>query len=462
MRSTEQVGAILAGGCCIGCGACSAVGGAALRPRLNRHGMFEPVLPPDFGEETAAAVLNVCPFSDEGPDEDALARALYPAARVDDRLGRYQQLYAGYVAEGEFRARGSSGGVISWLLSELLRTGKVDAVIHVGSAPPGSDRLFAYRVSSTLEEVLAGAKSRYYPVEMSDVLALVLAKPGRYALVGLPCFIKAARRLARVDAVFRERVVHTVGLVCGHLKSTAFADCFAWQAGIPPGALEFIDFRVKQADRQAHDYAVTLRGAGRETTAPASGFFASGWGLGLFKYEACEYCDDVFAETADIAVGDAWIPAYMQDPGGTSVIVARSDEMLRLVEDARREGRLHLEPSTADVIATSQTAGLRHRREGLRYRLHLARQRGHWKPRKRVPASARGVSLRRRRIYRLREDLRRSSHELWLESVRAGDLRRLTDGLRGLLARYHRAQNPLLLRVLARLWRLIRPPGRSS
>lgn len=41
-------------------------------------------------------------------------------------------------------------------------------------------------------------------------------------------------------------------------------------------------------------------------------------------YKACDFCDDVFAETADIALGDAWLPEYVQDGNGTNVVVTRN------------------------------------------------------------------------------------------------------------------------------------------
>ncbi len=36
---------------------------------------------------------------------------------------------------GPHRAAGSSGGLTSWVLEELLTRGEVDAVIHVGRGP---------------------------------------------------------------------------------------------------------------------------------------------------------------------------------------------------------------------------------------------------------------------------------------------------------------------------------------
>ena len=95
----------------------------------------------------------------------------------------------------------------SWLATELLRSGRVDAVAHVSAADPDlRGGFFEYRVSRTPGELGAGAKSRYYPIELSDVLREIRETPGRYAVVGVPCFIKAIHLLRGIDPVVRERV----------------------------------------------------------------------------------------------------------------------------------------------------------------------------------------------------------------------------------------------------------------
>jgi hypothetical protein len=91
-------------------------------------------------------------------------------------------------------------------------------------------------------------------------------------------------------------------------------------------------------------------------------------------------------------------------------MVVRSKSVLALVEAARAEGRLKLEPVDADFIAQTQAAGLRHRRDGLAYRLSL-RNRG-LIPRKRVQPSA-DLPMRRKLVYRLRFGIARWSHRMF-------------------------------------------------
>jgi coenzyme F420-reducing hydrogenase beta subunit len=410
---------VVNGGYCIGCGACAVDPNNHIAISLDSHGKYQASLVPQNSEKADSKGLFVCPFSDESENEDQIGTRLFNEAQHDPRLGYYRALYIGYVAEGAFREKSTSGGLITWLLTELLETKAIDGVIHVTKSDRDLDGcLFEYSISRSRDEILAGAKSRYYPVEASQALRYVREHPGRYAFVGVPCFVKAVRNLMAQDAVIAERIKYCIGIVCGHLKSRAFADCFAWQAGIAPGTLEEIDFRVKRDEGTAGDYSVWLKGAGIEVTRPTRSFLGSNWGYNFFRYEACDYCDDVFAETADIAVGDAWLPPYSQDPKGTSVVVVRNAALAELVQGAITDGRLNFDEASVEQIALSQAGGLRDRREGLAYRLYLRKKQGVWAPKKRVSVRKSGVRVQRRKIYKNRSQMGRLSHVFWLQAVR--------------------------------------------
>lgn len=60
--------------------------------------------------------------------------------------------------------------------------------------------------------------------------------------------------------MYKERIKYTVELICGHQKSTKFAELMAWQLGIKPGDLKDIDFRYKFPDKPASLYGIRVRG----------------------------------------------------------------------------------------------------------------------------------------------------------------------------------------------------------
>ncbi|MBI1356442.1 MAG: glycosyltransferase [Acidobacteria bacterium] len=446
---------VVSGGYCVGCGVCSALDP---RIRMERDEMerYQALLPQGPVRKEAE---RACPFADGTASEDEIAGELYtdPELRRDSNLGVHLETFAGWVEEEDFRKQGSSGGMGAWLLCELLRKGLVDQVVHVAEMPRTPDDadapLFAFKVSTTEAEVRAHAKSRYYPVELSDVVSHILATPGRYAVVAVPCFAKALRLAARQSAPLAERLAFVVGIVCGHLKSGAFAESLAWQCGIAPPDLVDVDFRMKLEGRPASRYGLRVDGLvdGRpvSVTRPMEGLIGANWGHGLFKLKACEFCDDVLAETADVTVGDAWLPQYDADSRGTNVAVVRHRQVLTLMQEAAAEGRLRLDDLSAQAVAASQAGGLRHRRDGLAYRLWLADREGVWRPNKRVSPKASHLTPKLQRIHRLRYALGQASHAAFLQAKQAGDFTVFTDKLTPLIRRYDREQSRSLARRVA-------------
>jgi coenzyme F420-reducing hydrogenase beta subunit len=402
---------IVRSGLCIGCGSCAAGSDDALM-RWDKDRFLKPGGPRHWFDRKSLAFSRRCPFSPSAENEDAIAlRHFAQAPSSDPAIGRFEAAYVGAVSEGPFRKQGSSGGCTNWVAAELLRTGTVDAVAHVAPADPATGRLFQYRLSRSPEELGAGAKSRYYPIELSAVLRAIRATPGRYAVVGIPCFIKAIRLLQRDDPVIRERISHTLGLFCGHMKSAAMVESFAWQLGAELKQVRALDYRIKDETRPANWYRAhvdLVDGSAREKD--WWHLNDGDWGAGFFQNPACNWCDDVVAETADIAFGDAWVEPYSSDGRGTNVIIARTREMGALLEHGRATGALQIEPVSAEFVIATQAAGLRHRREGLAYRLSWFSR--HLRPPKRV-APSRHLPPRRKLVFRLRHHIATWSHRLF-------------------------------------------------
>jgi hypothetical protein len=254
------------------------------------------------------------------------------------------------------------------------------------------------------------------------VLDIVRATEGRYAITGVPCFHKALRLLRRQDPVLDRRIRYQIGIVCGQMKSAHYVEYLAATAGAA-GTLTDACFRRKVDGYPADDYAFEARfqpadGAGAEEVARVmNSRIGVNWGMGYFKPTACDVCDDVLAETADVAVMDAWLPQYVRDGQGWSLVVVRSEELATLHAQARAVGRIVSEPVTPAQVADSQRGGFNHRRAGLGYRLWLMR--GGWTPVKRIPATPDLPALLKIE-QRLRSWLRQRSRTVWL-AVREQD-----------------------------------------
>ena len=379
----------------------------------DRYGQLKPAGTGRWRRMRNAKLARACPFSPHARDEDAIAAELFPAApHIDGRVGRYQAAYVGHAAREDFRANGSSGGMVSWVAAELLRRGLIDGVAHVAPRSRDEDdgRLFGYRIARSLNDLHAGAKSRYYPVELSGVLDEIRRVPGRYAVIGVPCFIKAVQLLRREEPVLRERIAFTLGLYCGHMKSARMIESFAMQMGAEPEHVERAEFRIKDAGRPANWYRAEVTLADGTKRAEDWWQLVEGdWGSGFFQNSACNFCDDVVAETADISFGDAWVEPYSSDGRGTNVVLVRSALLDGMLREGIEEGRLALKPVDRDFVVETQAAGFRQRREGLAWRLSRARP----PVRKRVEPGAAGLKPRRRMIYAMRMSISRWSHRMF-------------------------------------------------
>lgn len=407
---------IIGSGLCIGCGSCVIQhDGKSAKMGFDKYGEIKPQGNSEWLNEPSKKIAVTCPFSPFAIDEDEIALRNFPHAAVTSpTIGRYEQLYVGYSNKSPFRENGSSGGMVSWIASALLDRGLIDGLVHVVAVEGTTDQsqLFAYQISKDLIEISKGAKSRYYPTEMSKVLKLISENPGRYAVVGVPCFIKAVQLLRDTDPVFKERIPYTLGLFCGHMKSSKMVESFAIQSKIDFRSVSSIDFRSKKVGRPANLYFAKFSLASGRYMEKNWDVMADGdWGAGFFMNHACNFCDDVVSETADISFGDAWIEPYSSDYKGTNVIIVRSKDLQHLVDEGITSAELNLEIVDSKFIEETQAAGIRQRREGLSFR--LAKMPPKIVLKKRVAPRVKDIPLSRRISYRLRYSISFWSHEIF-------------------------------------------------
>ncbi|WP_083488152.1 Coenzyme F420 hydrogenase/dehydrogenase, beta subunit C-terminal domain [Stenotrophomonas koreensis] len=368
-------------------------------------------------------------------------------------LGNFTQTFAGRVSNDAYVLGSSSGGLTSWLLSKLVQLGIVDGVINVGAAGEDAQEIFRYSVA-TESELRNRRKSQYYATTMADVLELIKDEPKRYVLVGVPCYIKAARAMCKEDPKIAQRLVFFVALVCGHMKTQAYAESLAWQVGVPPHDLEAVDFRVKGKGRLSSDYdfGALKRGETEMRVAPMSTLQGGNWGHNTFQPEACNFCDDVVGETADISFGDAWLAKFTSDPRGTNIVISRNRRIDEIFACAADANEITLHEVSADEAVASQAGGFRHRRDGLAVRLADDIAAGLSVPVKRVSPNVNAVDKQRANLFRQRRRIAKVSQELFYDAVLHGDLRVYLKGLKREIVRYERLES---FRV--RMRRALRP-----
>lgn len=456
-------------GICIGCGACSVATNGAIRLRLGRHRLYQPDLV-GATEAQLAVASRVCPFSDDALTEDELGAPSIAGRelRDDARIGRISRTFAGRIESEADIVGASSGGLTTWLLTKLLKRGLVDGIVHVAPAPAaGAGSHYEYVVSYGEEELSARRKSQYAPTHLVSVMSKIRGDGRRYAVVGVPCFIKACRLLAEEDSVLGEQVAFYVGLVCGHLKSEFFGESLAWQLGISPSDLAAVDFRVKVPGRPSSQYNFGARKVGQDRwiELPTASLVGGNWGHAAMQPEACNFCDDIFAETADAVFGDAWLPRYVANWRGTNVVVTRNPELDAIFDAGLARGEIAIESLSADEVARSQAGNFRHRREGLAVRLADDLELGLSVPKKRVQPGRRHVTSRRLKLIRQRRSISRLSLETFAHARKSGNLGEYLRPMRAAVRSYRASEGRLMRRVfqrLARAWAAARRRGPSA
>lgn len=450
---------VIDGGYCVGCGVCSQIEESPITIKLDQYGKYQAFIPEYVDLSIISGEFQkVCPFSNKSLNEDEIGNIIFGESMpYHSKIGHYIATYAGYVTEGDFRERGSSGGMGSWIAFKLMEKGLVNGVIHVHSKQcvESDSSLFEYRISTTLEHVIDNSKSRYYPIELSEIIDLVKNSSGRFAFVGIPCFIKAIRLLQLENPILKEKIAYCIGLVCGHLKTSRFAEMFAWQCGIEPSNLKSIDFRTKIEGKNANQYGVTVTGLFenkivKRTSPSIDQVYGANWGWGYFKYRSCDYCDDVVAETADISIGDAWLPQYVHDSEGTNVIVVRNFELASMLEDAVEENQIKLDIISADDIVLSQRSGFEHRREGLAYRLDKMRKQKKWYPKKRVNSTSVKVSRHIAKKQECRILLAENSHLAFESAIKGKSFQIFVSEMKPYVDEYSKLYAQSLIRRIKR------------
>jgi coenzyme F420 hydrogenase subunit beta len=393
---------------CSGCGGCAGVcpedaltmaetpgGDLAARwaagPCASDCGLCAEVCPFDSGVFDPRS-LNAEAF---GPREGALA----PLRHED--TGFFLGAYSGY--SQAHRPASASGGLLTWTLERLFETGRIDRATIVACEPgdPGGIR-FMFREASTIEEVRRGAGSVYHQVDLSAALKQWAREPGlRRAVTGVPCLCAALRRaMLSVPSVGRS-VRFVLGLACGMLQNRFYTEMLCLASGVHPKDAVDVRYRLKAASGSAANYdfraAVGEGRRGRKIAYSGLPYFLSA--NAYFRLNACNFCKDVFAEAADACFMDAWLPRFIEDRRGTSLVLVRHPDILRLFESEREEGA-PLAPVSAEELAQSQAGQVRRKRVEIAYRLEEAsrpddpdgrRYRARWRAERRIQRRSKAV-----------------------------------------------------------------------
>lgn len=251
-------------------------------------------------------------------------------------VGEYYSAYSAYVYNDNLRLKSASGGITTHFLKSLLKNKIVDYVVCVRQVA-NKHPLIKPVICETENEIDACSGSFYYPVEYSDIIRHILLNDGRYAIVGLPCVLRSIKNAKSINKKLKERILITIGLVCGSNKNAAHTD-FLFKKYTNQETIQSINFRLKLKTTQSS--SIHFQFNNDQNLIIDNKQWGKYWSLGAFNLKGCSYCTDVFAEKADIVLMDAWKYPYVNDYKGTNFVVIRNkfiDNLFRHLTDCQIE-----------------------------------------------------------------------------------------------------------------------------
>lgn len=356
---------------CIGCGLCQSIAGPDLvRMELVENGTERPVVQAPLSHEIVDRIYDTCP----GTRLEGLPESEIDDASCHDLIwGAYQSMHLAYASDPQIRFQGSTGGVLTALATYLIESGEVEFILHARAAttrPSFGERA----ISTTTEEVLAAAGSRYGPTAPLIDVVEQLDQGRPFAFIGKPCDIAGLRNYARYDPRVDQLVRYMLTMVCGGFMPTEGMTRFLEEdLNINYNDVARLRYRgfgcpgpsvVETRDGTIHEKSYT----------DFWGTDASMWVLPF----RCKVCADGIGEAADLAAADCWPggspdPATEADDPGTNAVVVRTARGQDLLNRAVAAGHLTLDgavdPRFMDSVQPHQRAkklavGARH--EGLR------------------------------------------------------------------------------------------------
>ena len=342
-------------GLCTGCGLCESIAPKGhIQVELNASGYLRPRTIQPLTAAIEHQIAEVCPGVTV--QHRAGIKGYHPI------WGPLIKVRTGHAVDPEIRQQGSSGGVISALLTHLLESGKVDFVAQIATSQqnPLANEL---QISRTREDVIRAAGSRYAPSAPLRTLRDLLATGQKFAFVGKPCDIAALRRYSEINEDLKAQVPYMLSFMCAGIPS--MRGTYEVLEKLGADRTKLTSFRYRGDGWPGMARAVQTDGQSFEMD------YNTSWGSILNKHLQfrCKICPDGTGEFADVVCADAWYgkdgyPDFAERDG-RSLVLSRSDAGESLIATALAAGTIQIDDLAIDEIAKMQPYQVERKRMAL-------------------------------------------------------------------------------------------------
>jgi coenzyme F420 hydrogenase subunit beta len=334
---------ILSLGFCTLCGACEAacpVGAIQIEgEKLKRlHNCAEDL-------DLCPICYEVCPHS-----EALLLRSLKyvsDAPYKNEALGYHRKIVLAQSGDPKLRKQGSGGGVVTSLLKFGIETKVFDSAI-VSAAEPDNPSTPKASVALVPDDILSAVGSKFFPSSVAKAFGSAVTGYGKtkIAFVGVPCHIRALRKIEAWQHKIGPSLKVSIGLFCfGTFSHSTLLEHLEKEYGVKAS-------EIKQMRLSKQFVIHTDKGVIR---------------IPLKEIEehllpSCGVCTDFTSELADISIGGAY-PLE-----GWSTVIIRTKAGEDFFYEAVEKGVLSIQPieSEPNVYERVVRAAMQKRTAGLK------------------------------------------------------------------------------------------------
>ncbi len=347
MIKNNNVTSIVNEGLCVSCGTCAGVcTNSAISMIIDNKGIYIPKINEKDCIDCGLC-SKICPGKNVNFKE--LNAFIFNDSPEYFEVGHILNTYVGYAKDNNVRGLSQSGGIISSILIYALNNNIIDGAI-VTRFNEKNHLLPETFIAKSKDEIITASKSKYCPVPTNAILNEIQMFKGRLAFVGLPCQIHGLRKLERINNNIRKKIVIHLGLFCEGSLSFHFQNHIFSILNVKKEDIEMFSYRDKKWRGWPGDLLIKLKNGDIKQLSKEFRI-----NLKLFYTPwRCNLCIDKLNQLSDISFGDAWLPEFMNDKQGISMILTRTIKGENLLEQAKEKDVVDLYKIEKDKAISSQ------------------------------------------------------------------------------------------------------------
>lgn len=334
----------------------------------DREGDYRPVVVLEPNEALSTRILHSCAGKDFNFPE--YRNHIYKnSPEFHTYTGPFHHIYIAHANDEKIRQTGASGGMISSILVYLLQSGQIEGAVVTGMSKEKPWLTQAF-IATSEAEIMEAAQSKYIITSVNEILPEIEAFKGRLAYVGLPGQVQSIRKLQGINDPSVKNIKYIFGPFYGNtlhfssvrsfLRSYKIKDYqninkLYFRYGEWPG-----NMRVEMSD-------------GRAVELPK---FHANYLIPFHIVKNSLLCTDLSNEFTDISGGDAWAPVYEERGKGFSMVLGRSHEGMRILNEMEQKGLISLQPITQDEAITMHSHGYDLKKRGTFIRIKFRKMLG--------------------------------------------------------------------------------------